>query len=114
MKNIEIKAKCINLEALKETVAKNEGKFDRSMRHIDTYFNVSKGRLKLREIDGVESFLIYYERLNTLESKESSYQIYKTSDPASLKNLLSVMFGIKVVVDKKRDLYFIKNTRIHL
>lgn len=114
MKNIEIKAKCSSLKELKAIVLKNGGRFEKTMHHIDTYFVVPQGRLKLREIDDTESVLIFYERSNSADSKESNYYLHKTNDPASLKDFLSRSLGTKVIVDKIRELYILENTRIHL
>ena len=62
MQNIEIKATFPDREkgiALAKSLgARDEG----SLHQIDTYFNVSRGRLKLREINGDEFQLIYYQR----------------------------------------------------
>lgn len=114
MKNIELKAVCKNLQQLKETVLYHGGNFERKMHHVDTYFNAPKGRLKLREIDDNESVLIFYERADTAESKESNYYIYNSANPAALKEVLEKTLGIKIIVDKIRELYIYKNTRIHL
>lgn len=70
-------------------------------RQLDTYFNVSSGRLKLREGE-IESALIWYERPDDAGSKVSNVLLYKHLPDASLKEVLSKANGIKVVVDKKR------------
>ena len=114
MKNIEIKARCKDLKKLKLSILTNGGQFEGKMHQIDTYFNTHTGRLKLREINENKSVLIYYERKDTLKSKESDYFIYPTLDPKTLKIILTKSNGIKVVVDKVRELYIFKHTRIHI
>jgi adenylate cyclase, class 2 len=114
MKNIEIKAHCKNAKELKELILASGGLFEEEMHQVDTYFNVQQGRLKLREINDQESVLIYYERENSLTSKESNYQIYKTTDPKALKEMLAKSVGVKVVVDKTRELFIYGHTRIHV
>ena len=75
---------------------------------IDTYFNVEKGRLKLRE-GTIENALIYYERENIGGAKQSDILLYQHLPNASLKQLLTKVHGIKAVVDKSRKIYFIEN-----
>ena len=90
------------------------GRYIATMKQVDTYFNVPKGRLKLREIDDKESMLVYYERPDQLASKESNYFIYPSADGRALKDILSKSLGIKIEVRKTRELYMIGYTRVHL
>ncbi len=85
-----------------------------TMHHVDTYFKVPTGRLKLREISDQESILIFYERDDEKGSKASNYFISPIQDPEALKDVLSRSLGVKVIVDKHRKLYMLKNTRIHV
>lgn len=114
MKNIEIKAKCSNLDALRNRIKNSGGRYIATMKQVDTYFNVPKGRLKLRVIDDKESMLVYYERPDQISSKESNYFIYPSADGKSLKDILSKSMGVKVEVKKFRELYMIGYTRVHL
>lgn len=81
---------------------------------VDTYFLVGSKRLKLREEKGTD-YLVYYVRDNKEDSKLSKYKIIDI--PKNLvwwvKKLLSFIFCIKIIVNKKRDLFMYKNTRIH-
>ena len=79
---------------------------------IDTYFNVAKGRLKLRE-GNIENSLIYYERENTIEAKQSNIILYEHIPNKSLKEILIKVHGVKAVVDKLRKIYFIGNVKFH-
>lgn len=78
----------------------------------DTYFNVGKGRLKLRE-GNIENALIWYDRVNTATSKKSSIILYSHQPDAALKDILIKIHGIKVIVDKVRRIYFIENVKFH-
>ena len=78
----------------------------------DTYFNVLKGRLKLRE-GNIENSLIYYERENTSAAKQSNILLYRHDADNALKEILIKLHGIKVVVTKKRRIYFIDNVKFH-
>jgi predicted adenylyl cyclase CyaB len=84
------------------------------MHQIDTYFVVPHGRLKLREIEGERAELIHYYRPDTLVAHPSDYVIARVSDPGSLKDALSRALGLRVVVEKRRELYLWGHTRIHL
>ncbi len=81
----------------------------------DTYFNVPKGRLKLRRVEGEKtSKLVYYEREDRQEPKTSDVIIVETNEPETLKAILQRSLGTKVTVTKKREIYLHQGTQIHL
>lgn len=112
--NIEIKARVDDIEYVKIRCDKiSQGKpFE--LNQEDTFFKVDKGRLKLRVLSHNRGELIYYLRNNSVGPKRSDYHIYNTNEPEILKNLLEFTLGIRGVVKKKRLLYVVGNTRIHL
>jgi len=114
MNNIEIKAMCSELDQhrIREVLKTRNARFDGEDHQVDTYFKVSRGRLKLRE-GNIENALIYYDRLAATGPKESKVILYPNPDP-SLKNILSKALGVLVVVDKKREIYRIDNLKIHI
>ena len=59
--NFEFKATTNNLSFLENKFLELNPKFIGEDHQADTYFNVEKGRLKLRE-GNIENSLIYYER----------------------------------------------------
>jgi predicted adenylyl cyclase CyaB len=73
---------------------------------------VPRGRLKLRE-GNIEHALIYYERPDTTGAKRSDVLLYQHQPDGALKDILVKLHGIKVVVDKKRKIYFIGNVKFH-
>ena len=79
----------------------------------DTYFNVLHGRLKLRQ-GIIENNLIYYERSNQAGPKSSHFQLVAVPDADALKEILSASLGIKIIVQKKREIYFIGNVKFHI
>jgi predicted adenylyl cyclase CyaB len=81
-------------------------------RQTDTYFNVAKGRLKLRE-GNIENALIYYERQDVADAKRSDVILYKHQPDSSLKDILIRIHGVKIVVNKVRRIYFIDNVKFH-
>jgi len=112
--NIEIKARCLDFIATQRRVQKLASGYLGSDFQTDTYFQVKNGRLKLREsrLDG--AYLIPYIRPDKSGPKNSLYTKIKIDNPDEVKNLFHNMFGIHVVVCKKRDIYTIENVRIHL
>ena len=125
-KNLEFKAYHQSLESLYPRLADLNAAHRETVHQTDTYFYVTqvkdasvleacKPRLKLREIDETgEAWLIYYERPNHSESRYSQYQLSKISDPSTLKSLLTVALGVETIVQKQREVWMFKNTRIHL
>jgi len=79
----------------------------------DTFFSVKQGRLKLR-IQGEKGELIYYERPDLTSAKESSYCIFPVERPDLLLEVLAPSIGIRGKIEKRRHLYRVGNTRIHL
>jgi predicted adenylyl cyclase CyaB len=57
---------------------------------------------------------VYYVRQDVAGPKHSEYQIFNTTDPAGLKQILVQAFGVLGVVTKVRYLYLAGQTRIHL
>ena len=113
-KNIEIKAKVRNIEVLRSKIEDLYNIKAENIFQVDTFFNIEKGRLKLRTFSNTKGELIYYLRNNSAGPKRSDYFIYKTDNSEELKKLLEISLGIRGVVRKKRLLYLVENTRIHL
>jgi adenylate cyclase, class 2 len=83
------------------------------LQQLGTYFNVPRGRLKLREQDTAAE-LIYYERSDEAIERESNYRIVPIHDAVGLKDALTAALGILVAVEKSRRLLLWQNVRIHL
>ena len=115
MINLEIKIRVFNSDEIKKKVLDIQAKFLGTLFQVDTYFIVGDRRLKLRE-EKNKSYFVYYKRPNILGSKFSKYYIVNipVSFSKIIKKVASFIFGIKIVVNKKRDLFIYKNTRIHL
>ena len=114
-KNLEYKVRYETLDRLSPKLEILKASHCETIHQVDTYFNNSKGRLKLRETDEVDDgWLIYYERPNEQNSRYSLYQLSKISEPAELKELLTAAFGIMTIVKKVREFWMYNNTRIHL
>ncbi|WP_052596343.1 class IV adenylate cyclase [Aureispira sp. CCB-QB1] len=111
--NVEIKARCANIAALRKILEEYDADYKGEDHQIDTYFEVPQGRLKLRE-GTIENALIHYNRGNQAAPKVSSITYYKPNESAALKATLEAALGIKVVVDKKRQIFFIDTVKFHL
>jgi adenylate cyclase, class 2 len=109
--NYEFKAKCDDIEALESRLQIHNPRFVGTDHQVDTYFNVPNGRLKLRE-GTIENSLIHYDRTDTAGAKQSNVSLYHPSNK-SLKQVLEKALGVKIVVDKKRKIYFVDNVKFH-
>ena len=110
--NFEFKARAKDLDALEQKLLELNPKYIGEDKQTDTYFNVAKGRLKLRE-GNIENSLIYYERQNVADAKQSNVLLYQHQPDKSLKDILIKLYGIKVVVNKIRKIYFLENVKFH-
>ncbi len=112
--NIEIKARVHDLAALNARAAALSDTPLQVIPQEDTFFNVPHGRLKLRQLAPDRGQLIYYERNDTAGPKRSNYYIAETADPAALKTALTAALGLRGVVRKRRSLYMVGQTRVHV
>ena len=113
-KNLEIKCKYASLPKARKIAHRIGATAKGTLAQTDTYFKVKSGRLKLREIDGREFELIYYQRPNKRTSRYSDYTIIAVKDPRPVKALFASLLGISTIVSKKRTLFLFKNARIHI
>ena len=110
--NFEFKARTTELDNLEQKLLELNPEFIGEDNQTDTYFNVDKGRLKLRE-GNIENSLIYYERQDTAGAKQSDVILYQHQPDQTLKDILIKLHGIKVIVEKKRRIYFLDNVKFH-
>jgi len=111
--NVEIKARCHNPEKIRRYLLDHNAEFKGVDEQTDTYFDVPNGRLKLRE-GNIENNLIFYERDNQQGPKKSRFNLVKIEDANGLKEVLSKSNGIKTIVKKKREIYYIGNVKFHI
>jgi len=113
--NVEIKARCGGPARIRRILEARKAEFRGTDRQIDTYFNVPRGRLKIRE-GTIENCLVFYERKDRKGPRTSVVRLVPTdaeSAPA-LKALLAAALGVQCVVDKRREIYFIGNVKFHI
>jgi adenylate cyclase class IV len=111
-KNLEIKVKLTSHKEIKSILKKLKIPLKELLIQKDIYYKVNTGILKLR-IENKKQTLIFYDRNEKSKKRWSDYhllEIDKTDGNKYLKRFLNVL----TIVDKKRELYLYKNTRIHL
>jgi adenylate cyclase class IV len=116
MKNVEIKARAGSFGETR-AILRHAG-FKREphvLRQTDWYFEVLKGRLKLRRrIGAATAELIFYIRPDGPRPRASTYERLVVSGPAEMLRLLRGMFTPGVCVRKRRELWLRRGTRVHL
>jgi predicted adenylyl cyclase CyaB len=113
-RNIEIKARIESVAALSGRVAAIANGGSTEITQDDTFFRCSSGRLKLRAFSPTSGELIFYRRSDGRGPKESYYIRTPTPEPDSLREVLSLAHGEAGRVRKRRTLFMIGRTRIHL
>ena len=113
-RNVEIKARVHDFEALQQRAATLADGPATIIDQLDTFYITPRGRLKLRVFEPDRCELIQYTRADDSAAKTSTYDIVSSDDPASLSRILESALPIRGVVTKRRHLYFIGATRVHL
>ena len=120
--NVESKTRCGDLDAVARQARSLGARHEGRLQQVDTYFNVRRGRLKLREIshyapDGqvfASLELIRYERPDESGARVSTYERSEIEDAESSKVRLAAAHGVRGCVRKRRELWTLDSTRIHL
>ncbi len=110
--NFEFKAKTNSIAALEIKFQQLNARFVGEDYQTDTYFNALNGRLKLRE-GTIEHALIHYKREDKAGAKSSEVLLYQPRPGKQLNQVLTAAMGIKIVVEKKRRIWFVENVKIH-
>ena len=111
--NIEIKARCADPDSVRAVLAEMGARRVGLDHQVDTYFNVGDGRLKLRS-GNIEKNLIFYRRPDGETPKKSDVYLYPCENPDSLALVLGEALGVRCVVDKRREIYFHDNVKLHV
>ena len=111
--NVEIKARVSDPDFVRQYLLQHKADFKGTDVQTDTYFNIPSGRLKLRE-GNIENNLIFYNRENKAGPKNSNFYLVKVDNPKELKEVLVKSCGIKMIVKKKREIYYIQNVKFHI
>ncbi len=114
LRNIELKARLGDIDAARAIAEAIATERLARQHQVDTYFHCQTGRLKLRQIDGLSAQLVWYSRPDEEGPKASDYRLVPVANPETLKAALSAALGVRVVVDKRREVFLWHNVRIHL
>jgi len=112
IRNVEFKARVDSSTACEQKLLTLSPLYKGTDHQVDTYFHVPVGRLKLRE-GNIENALIQYTRPDHAGAKQSDVILYRHDPDPALKQILTLQFGIRKVVDKQRRIYFIGNVKFH-
>ena len=113
-RNVEIKASVGDLAPVEARARAIATQPPQDLVQDDTFFRCAHGRLKLREHADGRGELIHDTRADEAGPKVSDYSIAPTVAPAALRETLARAFGIVGRVAKRRRLYLVDRTRIHL
>ena len=113
--NIEIKARTTKYkqDKIRKILLQSFAKFIGVDNQVDTYFKVEEGRLKIRKGD-FENYLVYYNREDKEDSKQSNVELYSLLKHSYLEKIIRKTHDILVIIDKKREIYFINNVKFHI
>jgi len=111
-KNLELKLQIENLQHMIEKAEQIGAKFVKVLNQKDIYYKYDAGLLKLR-IQNCEAELIKYNRDESGEERWSEYYVLKICD-SNPEEFFNKLFQTEVSVEKKRNLFLYKNTRIHI
>lgn len=116
MRNLEVKVRAASLAPARVSLRALRGAARQpAARQADWYFDVPRGRLKLR-VHGArrDGELIGYFRPSRAAARTSTFQVLPVADAAGALTLLDRMFGVRACVRKRREVWLYRNARIHL
>ena len=111
--NYEFKARMKDESLIRAVLRKLRARFIGTDHQVDTYFRVASGRLKVRA-GRIENALIFYERSNARRARRARIEMMLLPRRNSLAAILSRVLGVHVVVEKRREIYFVGRVKIHL
>lgn len=109
----EIKARCDDHDGYRRILREAGARKVGGDHQIDTYYDVPRGRLKLRQ-GTIENNLIHYRRHDETGPKRSEVQLYHVGNGKDLNALLESALTVLTEVDKRREIYFVGNVKFHL
>ena len=113
-RNVEIKARITSLEKIRGIVASMASDPPRVLRQFDTFFQVPEGRLKIRAFPDGSGELIAYHRSSEPGPRESAYTRCPSESADSLLEALQSVLPVRGTVSKRRELFLLGRTRVHL
>ena len=111
--NYEFKARIKDEQRVRDALKTLNARSIGTDHQVDTYFRAPAGRLKVRE-GRIENALIFYRRSNARRARQSAVEMMLLPRRNSLRAILARALATLAVVDKRREIYFVKNVKIHL
>lgn len=111
--NFEFKALLRDEAGVRSALKQLRARYVGTDHQVDTYFRVPSGRLEVRE-GKIENALIFYQRSDAAQPRRSSIELMLLPRRNALRAILSEALRPLVVVDKRREIYFVGNVKIHL
>jgi adenylate cyclase class 2 len=116
--NVELKARCANPGRVRSVLDAAGADFRGVDEQRDVYFQVPRGRLKLRR-GTIERALVYYDRADEAGIKLSHVtmaRLERAGEAAldDLEGTLASALGVLTVVEKRREIRFVENVKFHL
>ena len=113
-RNVEIKAKVRDRSTLFARAQEIADADPIQILQDDTFFACSNGRLKLRVFSESQGELIFYRRPDSAAPKESQYVVTPIACPLELRKTLIAALGKCGRVLKRRTLFHVGRTSIHI
>ena len=115
----ELKARTSDPDRVRRYLRDHEARSAGEDEQLDIYFEVARGRLKLRR-GHIENALVHYERpdqARTRESHVSMTSFRSGTDERLLSDLEETLrraLWVRIEVRKRREIYLLDNVRFHL
>jgi adenylate cyclase class IV len=112
--NVEIKARVQDLAGIRAKVVALAPAPGEIVDQTDTFFVVPQGRLKVRAFSDGSGELISYQRSDQPGPKESVYTRVLCQDAPAVVVALSRVLAVRGDVTKRREVFLVGRTRVHL
>lgn len=111
-RNVEIKAHIHDKRHVRNYM-KMHGVQHETQRQRDVFFLCIHGRLKLRCFPDGTGVLVAYDRPDRSGPKMSDYTLVPIINAAALESALTRTLAVRGIVEKKRDIAIVGQTRVH-
>ena len=111
---IELKARVDSPQGIEGRLRAAGATFQSTLRQRDIYFGGVRGRLKLRFQRPGKDQLVWYDRPDKADTKESRIVLSALPPDHGLEGVLTPALGVRVVVAKVRKVFDWRGTRVHL
>jgi adenylate cyclase class IV len=113
-RNVEIKSSVRSISDFLERVSLIADSGPEVIEQDDTFFMCDNGRLKLRTFSDGSGEMIFYDRAGSEGPKTCHYEIVPIDMAGPLRSVLVQACGEAGRVRKRRTLYMVGRTRVHI